>query len=140
MLQVEEEDMIGESIKIEESYQASNLSRSKKSAPTSSMRQSKKSGHSVPRSKSREDSADSFERDEEVDYSEDFIGESLPSGSKASRSDKGGLHSANALKAKAADIEESGYTDMFEDVSIGQSQGQSNRLRGSLNGRGNKGP
>jgi hypothetical protein len=86
------------------------------------------------RSKSREDSADSFERDEEVDYSEDFIGESLPSGSKASRSEKGGLHSAKALQQKAADIEGSGYTDVFEDVSIGHSQGHSNRLRGSIKG------
>jgi hypothetical protein len=140
MLEVEE-DIIGESIKIEESYGGSNMSgsRSKKSAQTASMRQSKKSGHSMPRSRSREDSADSFERDEEVDYSEDFIGESLPSGSKASRSDKAGLHSAKALQQKAADIEGSGYTDVFEDVSIGQSQGQSNRLRGSINGKGKVG-
>jgi len=53
-----------------------------------------------------------------VDYSNEFISESIPSAS-LSRSDKAKPLSAKALQQKAADIEESGYTEVFEDVSIG---------------------
>lgn len=64
---------------------------------------------------------DSLERDEDEiqeSYSNEFIEESIAS---ASLSEKAHLKSKQALQSKAADIEESGYSEAFEDSSIGQS-------------------
>lgn len=126
-----EEDMIGESIKLEESYQPSAASASK-SKKSNSFKTS--AGKPQAQQKSRKDQdADSLSRDEDVDYSNEFISESIPSAS-LSRSDKAKPLSAKALQQKAADIEESGYTEVFEDVSIGQSQ--SNQFKKQLDKAG----
>lgn len=64
---------------------------------------------------------DSLERDEDEiqeSYSNEFIEESIAS---ASLSEKTNLKSKQALQSKAADIEESGYSEAFEESSIGQS-------------------
>lgn len=68
-----------------------------------------------------EDDENSLERDEEdiqESYSNEFIDESIAS---ASLSEKTNLKSAKALQSKAADIEESGYSEAFDEASIGQS-------------------
>jgi len=63
----------------------------------------------------------SFERDDE--YSNDFVSESiqsLKSEQQKLRSGQALASKVNDLEAsKAADIEESGYTEAFEDASVG---------------------
>jgi len=89
--------------------------KSEKSASRTSKSQSQRSSnHQVDKK-----SEDSLERDDDVDYSNDFVSESLPSGSMVTSDNM--QQSAMALQQKAAEIEESGYTDVFEDVSMGAS-------------------
>lgn len=60
----------------------------------------------------KDDEENSLERDES-NYSNDFISESIASGSLDQGSSKQNLHSVKALQDKAAEIEESGYTEDF---------------------------
>ena len=65
----EEEDIIGESIKLIDSMNASSTKKSK----SNSMSRSK--NQSMPTTKKDDDN--DFERDEDVDYSNEFIAESI---------------------------------------------------------------
>ena len=73
-----------------------------------------------------EEDENSLERDEAEDYSNEFISESIPSGSI---SEKTNMKSASALQQKASEIEESGYSDNFE---VGASIGQSANVKKDL--------
>ena len=69
------------------------------------------------------------DEEEEPDYSQDdFVSESIHS---ESFSESKNLQSVQALKNKAADIEESGYTDNFDEASQGISQ-SANALKTKL--------
>ena len=70
--------------------------------------------------KNEDESEDVNSREDDIDeYSNDFVSESIHS--ESLRSEKGYLQSAQGLKNKAQNIEESGYSEAFEDISIGQS-------------------
>ena len=81
----QDEDLIGESIQIEESgkmsYKGSSI---EKSAKSSSMK-SRSAGKAFSSAKDPEDE-DSLERDEDENYSNDFVSESIETGSKDSAS------------------------------------------------------
>jgi hypothetical protein len=68
----------------------------------------KPSSYKEPSVKADDDN-NSLDRDEDDNYSNDFISESIPSGSMVSSS-KTMLQSVKALQQKAAEIEDSGYT------------------------------
>jgi hypothetical protein len=70
---------------------------------------SKSKNHSIPTTKKDDDN--DFERDEDVDYSNDFIAESI-------QSEKVSVRTSNKLQAKAQEIEQSGYSEVFEDVNM----------------------
>ena len=111
---------IGESININESFQPSSASASKvrQSGDISGSKISKsnKISEKIPEQKEEDEDSINYRIDSDMEgsYTNDFASASI-------QSERPFAQSSKALQDKAADIEESGYTDAFEEASVSQS-------------------